>query len=151
MTTRRNFLATLCWALVGVSLSILPYKIERSGSAFDVVTQSALAKSGNNGNGGGNGGGGNGNGNGGGNGGGNGNGGGGNGKSGSSNSSSGKSSGVSATTRGDDNSSLEVLHVDGMSEEVKRGRYIMKDAKGRTIVNRRATFDDVKRLQSFSP
>ncbi|AJD45174.1 hypothetical protein RGR602_PC01144 (plasmid) [Rhizobium gallicum bv. gallicum R602sp] len=151
MTTRRNFLATLCWALVGVSLSILPYKIEISGSAFDVVTQSALAKSGNNGNGGGNGNGGNG-GNGGGNGnGGGGNGGGGNGKSGSSNSSSGKSSGVSATTRGDDNSSLEVLHVDGMSEEVKRGRYIMKDAKGRTIVNRRATFDDVKRLQSFSP
>lgn len=54
-----------------------------------------------------------------------------------------------ATSVEDGTSVLGVRHVDGMSEVIRNGRYIMKDAKGRTIVNRRATSADEKRLHSL--
>lgn len=125
---------------------------------------SAIARNG--GEGGGNGrGGGNGNsgnsGRGGGQGGGNGNGQG-NGKSG--NRSSGNSSRSSASSIGADraesrrqndsvsvdNGSIRVRHGSGIAEEVNdRGRYVMRDRSGRTIVNRTATKSDMDRLRSF--
>ena len=42
---------------------------------------------------------------------------------------------------------LSVRHSDGISEVVRDGRYIMKDSKGRTIVNRQATLADEIRLR----
>jgi hypothetical protein len=36
-----------------------------------------------------------------------------------------------------------------MTESTRDGRYTMKDAKGRTIVSRQATPDDLRRLRSF--
>jgi hypothetical protein len=45
---------------------------------------------------------------------------------------------------------MEVQHTNGMSERITDGRYIMKDAKGRTIINRRATAPDATRLQSLT-
>lgn len=41
---------------------------------------------------------------------------------------------------------IEVLHRNGMRERVKAGRYLMKDASGRIIIERRATGADVSRL-----
>lgn len=104
------------------------------------------------GNGGGNGsGGGNGNGNGGGNG--NGNSGGSGNSSGSSRSSSNgagstnnapSTSGERATE--DTDGSIDVRHTNGITETLRAGRYIMKDSRGRTIINRRATSADSTRL-----
>ncbi|WP_271899411.1 hypothetical protein [Candidatus Phyllobacterium onerii] len=48
-----------------------------------------------------------------------------------------------------DGSAMEVRHWNGMSERIKDGRYVMKDAKGRTIINRTATVSDESRLRSF--
>jgi hypothetical protein len=48
-----------------------------------------------------------------------------------------------------DGSTMEVRHWNGMSERIKDGRYVMKDAKGRTIINRTATTSDQSRLRSF--
>ncbi|MBW9065778.1 hypothetical protein JNB71_20955 [Rhizobium herbae] len=146
MTTGRRFVAALWCVPIALCLSILPCKIEMSGSTLELASQSALAKNGGNGNGKGGGegkGGGDGN-----------RGGEGSGKgSGNSNSKSdkGNSGGVSAkaTSVEDGTSALGVRHVDGMSEVIRDGRYIMKDAKGRTIVNRRATSADEKRLHSL--
>ncbi|WP_173514408.1 hypothetical protein [Sinorhizobium psoraleae] len=131
MITRRKFVTALCTATIG----------------FAAAGQSALARNGNNGNGNG---GGNGNRGGNGNGGGNGSGGGrggGSGNSRSNNSSTGLSG--KSTTVQDSGSALRVRHTDGISEEVRNGRYIMKDSRGRTIVNRRATSADEKRLQAL--
>jgi hypothetical protein len=138
MTSGRRFFTALCSVAIALSVSMIPCKIKISGSTLELDFQTASAKNG--GNGGGKGGGdGNGSGNGKGN-------EGSNGKS-----SSGKSSGTSkkGTTVEDDPSAFGVRHIDGMSEEIKNGRYIMKDARGRTIVNRRATSADEKRLQSL--
>ncbi|MFA6156660.1 hypothetical protein [Mesorhizobium sp.] len=44
---------------------------------------------------------------------------------------------------------IEVEHVDGTKEEVENGRFEMKDAAGRTIVERPATPDDISRLQAL--
>ena len=41
---------------------------------------------------------------------------------------------------------IDVLHRNGMRERVKAGRYLMKDGKGRTIIERRATGADITRL-----
>jgi len=138
MTSGRRSIAALCSVLIALSVSMIPCKIKISGSTFELASQSALAKNGGSGNGKG---GGDGNGN-------------GNGKG--NDSSNGKSSGDKSggasgkgTTVADDASALGVRHVDGMSEEIINGRYIMKDARGRTIVNRRATSADEKRLQSL--
>ena len=48
-----------------------------------------------------------------------------------------------------DGSAMEVRHWNGMSERIKDGRYVMKDAKGRTIINRTATTSDESRLRAF--
>lgn len=138
MTSGRRLFTALCSVAIALSVSMIPCKIKITGSTFELDFQTALAKNG--GNGGGKGGGdGNGRGTGKGN-------EGSNGKS-----SSDKSSGSSkkGTTVEDDPSAFGVRHVDGMSEEIKNGRYIMKDARGRTIVNRRATSADEKRLQAL--
>jgi hypothetical protein len=153
MVTRRNFLAALCWVSVGLPIAVSPYKIALSGSGIELEPQSALAKGGGSGGGrggGGGGGGGRGGGNGGGRGGGNGggNGGGGNGKGGG-NSNSGRASGKATTSVEGGGSVLRVRHRDGISEVIEGARYIMKDSRGRTIVNRRATSADRKRLLSF--
>jgi hypothetical protein len=42
-----------------------------------------------------------------------------------------------------------VQHPDGLSEAIQNGRYVMKDSKGRTIVNRRASKSDENRLRGF--
>lgn len=143
-TTRRKTMAVLFAASVGVV--VLPYKATISGFTLDVVPQSALAKNEGNGKGGGRGNDG-GNGRGGGNGGGN-----SKGHDNSSESRSGsRSNGSSAggASAGFSGSALRVRHAKGISEEIRNGRYIMKDARGRTIVNRRATKDDQVRLLSF--
>ncbi|UXN66255.1 hypothetical protein N8E89_24060 (plasmid) [Phyllobacterium sp. A18/5-2] len=48
-----------------------------------------------------------------------------------------------------DGSTMEVRHWNGMSERIKDGRYVMKDAKGRIIINRTATTSDQSRMRSF--
>ncbi|ARS68126.1 hypothetical protein CN090_01655 [Sinorhizobium meliloti] len=150
MVTRRNFLAALCWVSVGLPVAVSPYKIALSGSGIELEPQSALAKGGGSGGGrgGGGGGGGRGGGNGGGGGNGNGRGGGSNGKGGG-NSNSGRASGSAATSVEGGGSILRVRHRDGISEVIEGARYIMKDSRGRTIVNRRATSADRRRLLSF--
>lgn len=138
MSTGRRFIAALWSVSIALSVSTIPCKIKFSGSTLEFAFQSALAKDGGNGSGKGGGG----------------NGGGGSGKgSGSANSNrSGDNSG-GASRKGaaieDDTSALGVRHTDGMSEEIRNGRYIMKDARGRTIVNRRANSADAKRLRSL--
>jgi hypothetical protein len=63
----------------------------------------------------------------------------------------GNAGGTSGSKRGGnvaiDGSTMEVRHSNGMSERIKDGRYIMKDAKGRIIVNRTATTSDQSRLR----
>ena len=68
------------------------------------------------------------------------------------NSSRGSTTGTGSAVDADDtdNSAVEVRHRDGMSELIRNGRYIMRDARGRTIVNRRATSADATRLESFT-
>ena len=148
-------------------LAVAPYHFALHGPAAGIVASKALAKSGGNGGGNGNSGGGNsGNGNGGnGNGGngnsgngnsGNGNSGNGNGNSsagsgnGNGDSSGGNSANVNAATGGSvkiDGDNISVEHPDGFLEEIDHGRYKMKDALGRMIVNRPATAADIRRLR----
>lgn len=112
-----------------------------------------------------------GNGNGGNGGGGNGNGGGGNGNSGGNSSSGGSNSNNSGNNSGNNNgnrgnsanhnshvnattgdkveingSTIKVIHPDGMKEEIQNGRFEMEDAFGRTIIERKATPEDLARL-----
>ncbi|UXN66287.1 hypothetical protein N8E89_24255 (plasmid) [Phyllobacterium sp. A18/5-2] len=49
-----------------------------------------------------------------------------------------------------DGFAIEVRHANGMSESITHGRYVMKDAKGRTIINRTATPLDLSRLQLYA-
>jgi hypothetical protein len=103
-------------------------------------------------------GGGNENGNGRGNGGGNGNGNGG-GKGNGSGGGSGKGSGSAKGSASSGSSNLSgsgqksgsavVRHGNGLEETIVRGRYIMKDSRGRTIVNRPASPADDQRLQTL--
>jgi hypothetical protein len=44
---------------------------------------------------------------------------------------------------------IEVVHGNGTREEIVDGRYELKDAAGRTIVERRATTADIARLRAF--
>ena len=154
----------LCSAFVAAALVATPFEITLDGRSLSLHAQSAWAKDGGNG-------GGNSGGNGGGKGGGNGNGGssgssgGGNGKGNNGkdgkNDNAGQSSDEKGTTINQstpvtrekvevDDSSIEVRHKNGMSERIEAGRYTMKDAKGRTIINRTATNSDQSRLQSFA-
>ena len=45
---------------------------------------------------------------------------------------------------------VEVVHASGIKEEVENGRYELKDAAGRTIVERRATAADIARLAGLA-
>lgn len=45
---------------------------------------------------------------------------------------------------------LDVRHPDGTQERIRKNRYIMKDAKGRTIVDRPAKRPDRLRLNKLS-
>ncbi|WP_438752913.1 hypothetical protein [Pararhizobium sp. O133] len=139
-------------ATAGVSLVAWPYGLDVSGSKIVVSPSSALAKDGNNGNGGRNG-----------------NGGGrenrgsnegksSQGKSGQGKSGQGKSDAGAVGTGPKDGKAkgsishgrtggMGIRHSDGISEQIRKGRYIMKDNRGRTIVNRRATFADTIRLR----
>ncbi|RUW58123.1 hypothetical protein [Mesorhizobium sp. M7A.F.Ca.US.008.03.1.1] len=141
-----------------LALTIAPYQIVLDGSVSGIQTASAYAGKG--GNGGGNSGGGNGNGgsSGGGNSGnsgnsGNGNGNGNNGNNGKSGSNQGKSgSHVNAKT-GDKvdvtGNKITVRHPDGITEKLENGRFSMKDALGRTIIDRQATPADANRLKAL--
>jgi hypothetical protein len=46
-------------------------------------------------------------------------------------------------------SNIKVLHPEGMKEEIENGRYVMKDAMGRTIISRPATDTDGARLRGL--
>lgn len=135
-----------------LALTIAPYQIVLDGSVSGIHTASAYAGKG--GNGGGNSGGGNGNG--GGNSGNSGNSGNGNGNSGNkgkSGSNQGKSgSHVNAKT-GDKvdvtGNKITVRHPDGITEKLENGRFSMKDALGRTIIDRQATPADANRLKAL--
>jgi hypothetical protein len=60
----------------------------------------------------------------------------------------GRSAGNAAGSGG---RAISVRHRNGIAEEVNaRGRYVMRDAQGRTIINRAATGADIDRLTSFS-
>ncbi|MCY1334061.1 hypothetical protein D9M69_198060 [compost metagenome] len=134
MITRRMIL-TAFWSAVCTLAISLPYSLEMSSAGLAVVKTVAFAGNGNGG-----GSGGNGDGSGGGNGGGNAGGNsGGNSKSNSSGRGNAKANGHNVGVR----------HEGGISEEIVNGRYIMKDARGRTIINRRATENDRKRIDSF--
>ncbi|RVD18319.1 MAG: hypothetical protein EOS73_16860 [Mesorhizobium sp.] len=127
-----------------LALTIAPYQIVLDGSVPGIHTASAYAKGGgNSGGGGGNSGGGNG-----------GNSGNGNsGNSGKSGSNQGKSgSHVNAKT-GDKidvtGNKITVRHPDGITEKLENGRFSMKDALGRTIIDRQATPADADRLKAL--
>jgi len=47
-------------------------------------------------------------------------------------------------------SSIEVRYANGVKEELENGRYEMKDANGRTIVERVATAEDIARLTDLA-
>ncbi|PDQ19543.1 hypothetical protein CN311_18985 [Mesorhizobium sanjuanii] len=44
---------------------------------------------------------------------------------------------------------IEVVHPDGISERVEAGRFRMKDALGRTIIDRAVKASDVRRLKAL--
>ncbi|MGO6907603.1 hypothetical protein ACCS96_46795, partial [Rhizobium ruizarguesonis] len=80
----------------------------------------------------------------------------GNGNGGSSTSSTGSSSssarsseGLGTTATEASDGSIDVRHANGITETLQRGRYIMKDSKGRTIISRQATANDARRLSRF--
>ncbi|MFP3547232.1 hypothetical protein SB748_27855 [Rhizobium sp. SIMBA_035] len=151
--SRRSFLKIATGA--GLAAVFLPF----GGMRF--LSLDAFSKNGNNGNGGGN------NGNGGGNGGGNGNAGGGTGNgNGNGNNGNGKGNGgptsaaepsdtgpasmgagVQATRSAD--GTIRIRHGNGITETIVSNRYVMKDAKGRTISNRLADPADVARLSRY--
>jgi hypothetical protein len=49
-----------------------------------------------------------------------------------------------------DPGSLSVRHSNGTTERISEGRYEMRDARSRTIVNRRATESDRSRLEALN-
>ncbi|ADV09980.1 hypothetical protein [Mesorhizobium ciceri] len=143
-------------------LTIAPYQIVLDGSVSGIHTVSAYAKGGGNsggGGGGGNSGGGNGGNSGGSNSGNSGNGNGNNGNSGNSgnNGKSGSNQGKSGShvnaKTGDKvdvtGNKITVRHPDGITEKLENGRFSMKDALGRTIIDRQATPADANRLKAL--
>jgi hypothetical protein len=44
---------------------------------------------------------------------------------------------------------MEVRHETGIEETLSNGRYVMRDRRGRTIINRAATPADAARLRSM--
>jgi hypothetical protein len=147
-----------------LALTIAPYQIVLDGSASGIHTASAYAGKG--GNGGGNSGGGNGNGggSGGGNSGNSGNSGNGNGNNGSNGNGNSGNKGKSGSNQGKSGShvnaktgdkvdvtgnKITVRHPDGITEKLENGRFSMKDALGRTIIDRQATPADANRLKAL--
>ncbi|MBB3236226.1 hypothetical protein FHS20_003104 [Phyllobacterium endophyticum] len=177
MPARTRPIPVLCTAALATALALAPYTLGFDAHFPTLQPQAALAKDGNNGGGNGNGGGGNNaggnaggnNGNAGGN---NGNAGGNNGNAGGNNGNAGNKNGNAGgkgntgSARGNAgvaspgpsavpgrvaiDSPVEVRHRNGMSERIKDGRYLMKDAKGRTIIERTATVSDQTRLNSLT-
>jgi hypothetical protein len=159
MKTRRDLILLTCSALTG--LALIPDHVSIRKGQVVLGWREALAGNGNgngnsggNGNGGGNGSGGSGNG-----GSGNGGGGKGNGQGGNSagndrdspaGSSSSKGSQSNALSGGEPDRGLAVRHANGTTEQIVDGRYEMRDARSRTIVNRRATTSDRSRLESLT-
>ena len=151
----------LCSAVLALALVAAPYKVTFGHHFLELNVQTAWGKDGGNGGGGAGGNNGSGGGN-------NGSKGGGNagGKAGSDSGGRGgksNSAGNTGNAQGGnvnqstpaesvaiDGATMEVRHWNGMSERIKDGRYVMKDAKGRTIINRTATTSDQSRLQSFN-
>jgi len=115
-------------------LAATPYTLKVSDFDCSIVPQTVVAKDGNNGNGGGNSGG-------------NGNGGGNGNQSGSKSEAQGKQSAKEKSVTDANRAGLAVRHRDGITEALSNGRYSMKDSKGRTIINRRATIADEMRLR----
>jgi hypothetical protein len=63
----------------------------------------------------------------------------------------GPAQGVNMTPGRATDRSLSVRHSNGMAEEIdSQGRYVMRDNRGRTIVNRSATQSDLDRLRSLT-
>ncbi|WJH38002.1 hypothetical protein N7E02_00840 (plasmid) [Aliirhizobium terrae] len=63
----------------------------------------------------------------------------------------GPAQGVNMTPGQATDRSLSVRHSNGMAEEIdSQGRYVMRDNRGRTIVNRSATQSDLDRLRSLT-
>lgn len=125
MKTHRKIAQFELSIILSTFIAATPYTMSVSEFAFELAPQTVFAKDGNNGNGGGNG----------------------NQGRGESetrgNSQGAKNKGI--TGKGGAGG-LAVRHRDGISEVVRYGRYIMKDSKGRTIVDRRATLADEVRL-----
>ncbi|MER9298430.1 hypothetical protein NKI38_18305 [Mesorhizobium sp. M0621] len=137
-------------ATSALALAIAPCQLAFHGSAPGIVAAAAHAKDGGNSGGSGGNGGNSGN-----SGAGGGNNGAGNAHGGTDNSGSGNGGAgrhVNAAT-GDkvevDGNKIEVEHPDGIREEIENGRFEMKDALGRTIVERPATADDFSRLEAL--
>lgn len=154
MFSERKFALILYGGIATMALVATPYEIVSGEQFLKLHLHTALAKDGNNGGGrgaGNAGGNGNGGGRGQGNAGDNGNGAGG----GQGNTNSAEGASKEGRTGRDNNGSveskgsLEVRHPDGMSEKIQNGRYVMKDARGRTIINRSANSSDRSRLRSF--
>jgi hypothetical protein len=152
MLTRIRIIPALGAVTIVLGLVMAPISITFDGDVLRLQLQAALAKDNGGGNGGGNAGGNAGN------------GGGNSGSNSGSGSSGGKgANGKSANAGRKDNTTgvigqpgtpesrpIEVRPLNGMSERIKDGRYLMKDAKGRTIINRTATRSDETRLQSLT-
>ena len=152
MRRHSSFRLKLAWSLaLGFALAVDPYVLTIDHSmGFKVALVAAHAKNGgNNGNGnGGNAGAGN-----------NGNGNGNSGSNGNSAGSKGVNGGASETgthvnaTTGDtvtvQGNSIEVRHPDGISEKIEAGRFIMRDALGRIIIDRAAKTSDLTRLRGL--
>nr|WP_189502209.1 hypothetical protein [Mesorhizobium sp. M00.F.Ca.ET.216.01.1.1] len=150
-------LTRICWlalrASTALALTIAPCHVAFDGAA-KIAAASAYADDGSST------GGGEGGGDGAGSGGDTGGGGGGGGDTGGGGGGGGGSDGNSATGNGQVNPAtgdrvrvhghaIEVVHADGIREKIENGRFEMKDALGRTIVERAATAADFSRLQGL--
>jgi hypothetical protein len=133
--SRRHFFRHALGAATLVSITTCPYAIQFSANAL-LAAKAAHAQgkgNGGNGNAGGNGG--------------NGGGGNGNGKAGQG-SAGGNANSGRANSRGPGPTvEADIAHENGMRETIQNGRYEMRDAQGRTIVNRPATALDYLRFK----
>jgi hypothetical protein len=155
MTISKRDLLRLGWGAASASVVLIsPMTFDLGRSLPLLVLNSAEAKSGNNGNGAN----GNDNGSGGSSAGGNGNGNGnGNGRSpsggrsvngtGSPSSSNNGASGQGGAATGGD-ARIGIRHDNGITETISHGRFVMRDSRGRTIVDREATSADYRRLSN---
>jgi hypothetical protein len=147
MVVRKELVFALLGALVTVGLVAAPYRITLAGFLPELLPQTAIAKDGQSGKG-------------------NGSDKGGGGKSGQhgggSQSSNGKNPGDEFGPGSNEyanpatgnkirlkGSNIEVMHPDGIKEEIVNGRYEMNDAKGRTIIKRPVTGSDRARLRTM--